>query len=403
MAGSSKQKKIVGSTVYTIAGGLLMNGVLQAVVYPLLNRQMGSEPLGALLFIMGVLGILSPSVGQALNTSRLVVRRTSDVTNGDYNTLLLVFGVIGGVITLIICRTSFGNAAAAAATFVLLMLMIFRYYGDVEYRLSLHYEKYFIYYAVLTAGYLVGFALYYVTKIWFFIFIVGEGAALIYLTVTGSVFKNFLVRSRYFRTAAERGTFLMFSYVITNLTLNIDRLALKFLIDDLAVTKYYVASLLGKTLILLVTPVNTIIISFLTKRKKELDKREYLMFVGAGAGVAAAFFAAIQIAAPIFLKIFYPNLLEDVRPILMTVNLSQIMGLYSAYLFVVVLTFTEEKWQMILQIAHLVIIAVLVTVMTGAGSIEGFAGAVLAANTIRVLAVALFGFIMNGRSKAAGK
>jgi hypothetical protein len=58
---------------------------------------------------------------------------------------------------------------------------------------------------------------------------------------------------------------------------------------------------------------------------------------------------------------------------------------------------------MILQIAHLVIIAVLVTVMTGAGSIEGFAGAVLAANTIRVLAVALFGFIMNGRSKAAGK
>ncbi|MEE3458018.1 MAG: hypothetical protein VZQ82_08260, partial [Lachnospiraceae bacterium] len=285
----------------------------------------------------------------------------------------------------------------------LLMLMIFRYYGDVEYRLSLHYEKYFIYYAVLTAGYLVGFALYYVTKIWFFIFIVGEGAALIYLTVTGSVFNNFLVRSRYFRTAAERGTFLMFSYVITNLTLNIDRLALKFLIDDLAVTKYYVASLLGKTLILLVTPVNTIIISFLTKRKKELDKREYLMFVGAGAGVAAAFFAAIQIAAPIFLKIFYPNLLEDVRPILMTVNLSQIMGLYSAYLFVVVLTFTEEKWQMILQIAHLVIIAVLVTVMTGAGSIEGFAGAVLAANTIRVLAVTLFGFIMNGRSKAAGK
>ena len=46
----SRQKKIVGSTVYTIAGGLLMNGVLQAVVYPLLNRHMGSEPLGELLF-----------------------------------------------------------------------------------------------------------------------------------------------------------------------------------------------------------------------------------------------------------------------------------------------------------------------------------------------------------------
>lgn len=403
MAGSDKQKKIVGSTVYTIAGGLLMNGVLQAVVYPLLNRHMGSEPLGALLFIMGVLGILSPSVGQALNTSRLVVRRSSDVKNGDYNTLLLFYGLIGGVITLIICRTSLDNAGAAAATFVLLIFMIFRYYGDVEYRLNLHYEKYFVYYAVLTAGYLVGFVLYYFTGIWFFIFLVGEGAALVYLALTGSVFKDFFVRSQWFSVAAKRGTFLMFSYIITNLTLNIDRLALKFLIDDLAVTKYYVASLLGKTLILLVTPVNTIIISFLTKRKKELDRKEYLMFVGAGLGVAAVFFAAIQIAAPIFLKIFYPDLLDSVRPILTIVNLSQILGLYSAYLFIVVLTFTEEKWQMILQIVHLAIITVLVTVMTGSGSIEGFAGAVLAANTIRVLAVALFGFIMNGRKKAAVK
>ena len=400
MAGS-RQKKIVGSTVYTIAGGLLMNGVLQAVVYPLLNRHMGSEPLGELLFIMGVLGILAPSVGQALNTSRLVVRRSSDVSNGDYNTLLLVCGAIGGVITLIICRSTFDHVGAAAATFALLMFMIFRYYGDVEYRLSLHYEKYFVYYAVLTAGYLAGFALYYLTGIWFFIFLTGECAALIYLALTGSVFKDFLVRSRAFKTAARRGTFLMFSYIITNLTLNIDRLALKFLIDDLAVTRYYVASLLGKTLFLLVTPVNTIIISFLTKRKKELDRKEYLLFVGAGGAAAAFFFIAIEIAAPIFLKIFYPNLLESVQPILATVNLSQILGLYSAYLFIVVLTFTEEKWQMILQIGHLILITVLVMLMTGSGSIKGFAGAVLAANTIRVIAVALFGFVMNGRRKTA--
>ena len=144
------------------------------------------------------------------------------------------------------------------------------------------------------------------------------------------------------------------------------------------------------------------IISFLTKRKRELNRREYLLFAGAGLAVAAFFFAAIQIAAPIFLKIFYPDLLVSVRPILTIVNLSQILGLYSTYLFIVVLTFTEEKWQMILQALHLAIITALVYVMTGSGSIEGFAGAVLTANSIRVLAVAVFGWIMNGRRKTAG-
>jgi hypothetical protein len=56
---------------------------------------------------------------------------------------------------------------------------------------------------------------------------------------------------------------------------------------------------------------------------------------------------------------------------------------------------------MILQIGHLILITVLVMLMTGSGSIKGFAGAVLAANTIRVIAVALFGFVMNGRRKTA--
>ena len=100
----------------------------------------------------------------------------------------------------------------------------------------------------------------------------------------------------------RRGSFLILSYVVTNLTLNIDRLALRFLIDDLAVTQYYVVSLIGKTMLLVVAPVNTIMISYLTKRKERMKKGEYLKLVGAGFAVAAAFFAAAEIATPIFLN-----------------------------------------------------------------------------------------------------
>ena len=46
------------------------------------NRVMGAEQLGGLLYITGLIAIVCPSVGQALNTSRLVVRRNFAVTNG---------------------------------------------------------------------------------------------------------------------------------------------------------------------------------------------------------------------------------------------------------------------------------------------------------------------------------
>ena len=391
MTAKEQGKRIVSNMGYTMGGALLMNGVLQALIYPLLNRIMGGEQLGMLLYIMGVVAIVCPSVGQALNNSRLVVRRDYEVRNGDYNLLLLLFGGACGIAALVICSGSFDSAGEALLTIVLLMLTVFRYYGDVEYRLNLDYRKYFIYYAILTAGYVAGFGVYLVTHIWFLIFILGEGAAILYLALTGTVLKNFFGRSLCFGTVFLRGGFLTVSYLITNLTLNIDRLVLKNMIGDLAVTQYYVTSLIGKTLVLLIAPVNTIIISYLTKREERLNRKQFFLFTVIGAGVAFAFFLCAQIGTPLFVWLFYRDLYESVKGMTTIVNLAQILGLFSAYLFIVVLTFTEEKWQLILQVAHLAVIMILILWCTPSGGIMGFCQAVLAANALRVAAVICLG------------
>lgn len=397
MAAKTNQKRIVSNTAYTIGGALLMNGVLQVLVYPLLNRIMGSDQLGELLYLMGLVAILCPSVGQALNTSRLVVRRDYDVSNGDYNILLLLFGGIGTVVALVVAKSSMTTPMVILWTIILLMTTIFRYYGDVEYRLNLNYQKYFIYYTVLTVGYVAGFGLYLLTKNWFLVFITGEAAAIIYLAATGTVFRGFFDRSKWFNKAFQRGGFLVFSYLITNLTLNIDRLVLENLIGHLAVTQYYVTSLIGKTLVLLVAPVNTIIISYLTRKQERINRKQFMMFTGIGIGVSFVFFICAQIGTPIFVKLFYGDLYDSVKGMITVVNLSQILGVLSAYLFIVVLTFTEEKWQLLLQIFHLVVIVALVLLFTGSDGIMGFAEAVLIANAIRVAAVILLGLIKAGK------
>ncbi len=388
-----KEKQIFINTAYTMGGALLMNGVLQLLIYPLFNRILGSDTLGNLLYIMGLVAILCPSVGQALNTSRLVARREYEVTNGDYNCLLLLFGGVGSAAALLLARDSLTTPAAVLLAAVLFLSTCFRYYGDVEYRLNLNYKRYFIYYAVLTLGYLLGFLLYFLCRSWFVVFLAGELLALLYLGATGTVFRNFWSRSPYFSAVFRRGGFLTVSYLITNLTLNMDRLVLKHLIGDLAVTQYYVTSLIGKTMVLLVAPVNTILISYLTRKKERISRRQFLGFTGIGVGVSFLFFLFAQIATPIFIRLLYGELYEGVRDLITVVNLSQILGLLSAYLFIVVLTFTEEKWQMILQAVHLVILTVLVLTVTGSYGILGFSVAVLAANAIRVLAVIGLGLI----------
>lgn len=274
MEKKEQKKRIAANTLYTMGGLIFMNGVLQLIITPLLNRYMGAKQLGELLYITGLVAIVCPSVGQALNTSRLVVRRSHEVTNGDYDWILLLFGILGSGVALFMSRDSISGIPVGIGVFALFLLTVFRYYGDVEYRLNLNYQRYFIYYLLIGIGYLAGFVIYRITEQWLWIYLVGEAAALCYVAVTGSVFHKFFQRSGHFYVAMERGFFLTLSYLITNTTMNMDRLVIKQILGNEQVTIYYVISLIGKTLVLLIAPINTIVISYLTKRRELLNRSQ---------------------------------------------------------------------------------------------------------------------------------
>ena len=269
----------------------------------------------------------------------------------------------------------------------------------MEYRLSLDYRSYFIYYALCGAGYAAGYAVFRFTGNWFVIFLIGEAAALAFVWLKGSIFKDFFGRSEVFGAVAAKGSLLVLSYLVTNLTLNYDRLFLKNVMGGEAVTQYYVASLIGKTLVLFIAPINTILISYLTKDKVRLTRTTFLKYVMAGLGVSAVFFLLCQVGTPIFVKLFYPPLYEDVRPILTVVNLTQILALLSAYLFIVVLTFSGAHWQLLLQGIHMGVVVLLTFLSGKAGGMMGFSRAMLIANALRIAAVILMGLYFAGRNK----
>ena len=182
---TNAKKQITSNTIYTIGGALVLNGVLQLFVYPRLNARMGAAEIGIVLYIMAFVNILGPSIGQAMNNSRLVLRRDLDVTNGDYNLSILLFGLLGTIVSIVMMRDSLMKSQSGMhmglfwlilLSGLLILATIYRYYGDVEYRLSLNYRSYFIYFLICSIGYLGGYLLYLVTGNWFLIFLVGECA-----------------------------------------------------------------------------------------------------------------------------------------------------------------------------------------------------------------------------------
>ena len=61
MEKKEQKKRIAANTLYTMGGLIFMNGVLQLIITPLLNRYMGAKQLGELLYITGLVAIVCPS------------------------------------------------------------------------------------------------------------------------------------------------------------------------------------------------------------------------------------------------------------------------------------------------------------------------------------------------------
>lgn len=387
-----KVKEIGANTIYTILGALVFNGVLQLFIYPTLTARLGAEEMGSVHFILGIAGVLGPSIGQALNTGRLIFRREHSVENGDYTLAVLLFSIIALVPVLPYVAYTAGHRLIFPAA-ILTLLTIYRFYGDVEYRLSLKYRHYFYYYLLASAGYILGFLIFRSAERFYLIFLAGEAAALLFVALTGHIFKGFFKTSRAFSLVLRKSALLIGSYLITNITLNLDRLILKNLIGGEAVTIYYVVSLIGKTLILFVAPLNTILISYLTKDRITLTRGQFLKFAGAGGLVSLLFFILCEIGTPLYIHLFYPTLWESSAPLVTVVNLSQILAVFSAYLFILVLTFTREKWQLYLQAGHFILLILLILYLTPRQGLAGFSMAVLFANALRVGAVLVLGFL----------
>ena len=188
----NKLFSVASDLVFSVAGLVLMNGVLQFVIYSLLRKWVGNEAFGDYQSILAVVSIMGTTFGVAANYSRMVRSREKKDTNGDYNIFLTVISVLCVVVSAVtlVVYNSFSIAHFLLLS-VLMVVTVLRYYGDVNYRIKLNYKGFFVYYAIITVGYCLGLVFFrYVSEQWMVTFIAGETAAVVFVLLHGDIFKG---------------------------------------------------------------------------------------------------------------------------------------------------------------------------------------------------------------------
>lgn len=350
-----KYYRMFSDTLFSMAGLMLMNAAAQFVVYPIWNSILGANSYGNILYYLSILNIIAVSLGTGVNYARVNASKRGHTNNNEYLIVLIIASAIIPVISLIVKLSNkvFMSWTEYFLYSVLIIVTTWRYYADVEYRLSLNYKGYFVYYLLISIGYGIGTFVFLKTGLWPFSLLIGELLGLLLVCYKGTVFRiedktDLRISGLLFKSIV----ILVGSNLMSNTIFNGDRLILQWIIDGTAVSIYYLASLLGKTASLVTTPVTNVLMGYLARYNGKNTVK--IMNAVCSLSVLASLLGTIAcvIASYILLPMLYPQLFAEIKPYLVLGNAAPVMYCISNVVIVILLRFSDIKYQLYINIVY---------------------------------------------------
>ena len=380
-----KKFKVAGDLLYTLMATVVMQLVLQVMIYPLITHFYGDAVTGNILYFIGIIYIVPQALGTSLCNSRLVARKTHDISNRDFLPHVAIFAGLSALICGFCGLNDSGNWGFSIVYGLFSVMYMLRLFATVEFRLNANFKGYFLYFVIISAGYLLGFGLFLLTNVWLFIFIVGEGLALLYTLIWGKIFRNdgFSPEGKYIPKTLY---IILLSTAVRDCVNQFDRVILKQTISESVVTHYNAVSLIAKTVQMLVQPINTLLLTYLTVKDSTLTRKQLLRFTGLTLLCGLVFYGVSVVGTPVFVKLFYADFYNEVMPYNFLVNLGLILGFVSTLFMSILLTQGRTGLQMTIQCIWGGLYIVAAFYFATKYQIWGLAYVTLAANALKLVA-----------------
>lgn len=378
-----------------IAASLLSTGVMQLVLYPTLAKSMTPAEYGEMLTVIGVLNVVLLAFGNNLSYSRLLVEKeyAAQKKYGDFQLLALLMAMVSGAIMLVANVYFRLDAAMAIAIAIATAVSVWKAYYIVTYRIKLEYGKNLIVNIWISIGYIVGAFVLIRYVSWPWVFTLSSLAGLIYIWFSSDIMREPYCVTPLFKRASKVVFWLLLSGLMGNLTTYLDRFILHPLLGSESVSVYSTAAFFSKSINLMLSPITTVLLSYLTNGKLKLNKRLYVLINGGVIAMSAFFLLITVVIGDDITALLYPSLFPLSEPYFLLSSLGIVMGIAGSFMGVPVMAYAPAYWQTVMAAVKLVMYFVFGIVLTNMWGITGMCVGVLLTN----LGGNIFSFILGYR------
>lgn len=377
--------------VLNIISSMCLIMATQLIAYPYLSRIMSGSEYGLLLTIMAIVNAVGVSLGNPLNNTRILQQHEYDqlTLDGDFNLIFLSCALIDivlvGILTTIILHEF--DIRVTGCIFISL-LVLFRSYYSAGYRIIIDYKKNLISSIFGFSGYMIGLILTYYTKNWLFTFISGELFACIYIYISVNIVHDKLQFTPLIKKTILRYGFFMSAAVMSMIMTYMDRFFLFPFLGAEQVTVFTVASFLGKTAGIIMTPVAAVMLTYYAL-DEHISIREFYKRTGSHFLLAALFYLITLVIGVPITRLLYPTIIDRALPFFAVANLASIVFILGNTIQPTLLRYCNAKWQPILQGTYLSIYLIFGYFSLKHSGLMGFCYSVLAVNILKILLMLL--------------
>jgi len=381
-----KKKALTDVILNTIAMAIPIV-LLQLVILPLVAIKMDTDKYGFLLTMVAFISMISLSIGNVINNTRLLEDSNyKDKPYGDFGIWLVLSSVIN-VVAIGVGYLCYSKGTISvydlSLTVIIAVLTLLQEYGIVYFWINLDYRKVLINNVLLGLGYVLGTLLFWITGCWQIIYILGLMFSIVYIHFSKEVPSENLKRTNNWCRVSSKIVILCMCTILAKSLQYVDKLLLYPILGGTCVSIYYVSSLVGKVISMVLNPINGVILSHLSKIEKVRKRDCQKITVGVVCISIIGYFASNILARPM-IHILYPQLETEVVKYIYIMNLSGIVVGMGTLIAPVLLKFCNINWQIAINGLSVLAYVILSLVFLKSQGLKGFCIGVLLSNIFKL-------------------
>lgn len=394
--------KFLTDVILNIFASALPIFTLQFILLPEVASEIEASTYGYIITIVSWMNFSAFTLGNVLNNSRLIYNTKYDDANikGDFNVLLIVFFIINiGVMSLgiIYYDRSFDTVnlifLILASSFVLI-----KGYAIVEFRIKLNYKKILLESICSVLGYCIGYFFFLYTGYWQFIYLFGAVCGCAYVMMNTTILKEPYRKTSIFRNTKLRTYALLGAGFLNASTVYIDKLLLFPLLGGMAVSIYFTSTILGKTIALVLGPITSVFLSYISRLKK-IENQSLIMLLIISTTVGLAGYVSVILVSKPILTFLYPQFVDDSIKYIYITTAAMIITIICNIFNAVLLKFCDMKWQLAINAIYLVVYVVLSLILLDHYGLIGFCVGILLANILKLFLMIGVYFLLDENNK----